>query len=826
MKRIILLTALLSVSLFLQAQYPAQSSVVGRITGTILDSAGAGAIEYATVSLKVAGAQKNTNGALTDNKGQFHIDNVKPGRYVLSLSFMGYKTKTLNIATTGAKPDLALGKILISASANQLSAVSVTADVPMIEARVDKTVYNAEKDPTVAGGSASDVLRKVPMVSVDQDGNISLRGNSNVRILINGKPTGAVSANVAEAMKMIPADQIKNVEVITSPSAKYDAEGSGGIINIITKKKEMSGVSGSIGGGIGTRQNNGNGNININKNRLSITANFGGHGGWPQTTQSYYRSEDPSRQSLLLQQGESRTSRIGYMSSANVSYDINDFNSISTGIRYNRGNFKTDGLSQNSRSLAGVTEAYTLDNYNKSKMSGIDWNADYTHKFNDKGKELSLAGQWSHSKNETDLYTLYSLNSYTDLKGNNKASNDEYTVQADYTHPFSKAIKLELGAKGIFRDISSPSEFYTSVNGGDFVFSDSRSSVYDYHQDVYAGYTVLNLQLSKTVGLQAGGRIEQTEINGSSQNNASGIAAVKNSYTNFIPSFAISKNFGPLKSVRLSYSKRIQRPSLQYLNPFRDVSNDQAQRQGNPLLDPEISQTVELNYSWMPAPGSMINSSVYFRHTSDIIEGFARPDTYDGKEVILTTFNNTGNNNSVGASLFGSVNIKKIFTLRGNFDVFTYSPSANASFQNLTGDTKTYAMYKGFLSGSANLAKNLVAETFMILNSPRRTIQGKNPSFNMWVISVNKQFWNKKAKLGINIVDPFNENKHFRSNINTGSLVQVSDFAIPFRSFGLNFSYSFGKINMNAQPKKKRGVNNNDLKEGDSGQGMGGGIGN
>ncbi|WP_069658183.1 outer membrane beta-barrel family protein [Arcticibacter eurypsychrophilus] len=342
------------------------------------------------------------------------------------------------------------------------------------------------------------------------------------------------------------------------------------------------------------------------------------------------------------------------------------------------------------------------------------------------------------------------------------------------------------------------------------------SNTYVYNQDVLSGYAVLSIQASKSVGLQVGGRMEHTNIDGNSGAGNAEQLSVKNNYTNFIPSFAISKNLSPVQTLRLSYSKRIQRPSLQYLNPFKDISNDRFQRQGNPNLSPEISQTVELGFSTM-IKKSMINTSVYFRHTTDIIESIARPDTYEGKPVTLTTFDNIGNNNSIGTSLFGSIVPLKGATLRGNFDIFTYKPSTGSSFTELAGEAKTYALYKAFVSGSFTLPNNLIAETFFILNSPRRTFQGRNPSFNMWQLSLNRQFLNKKAKIGINVVDPFNETKHFKSSIKSAELTQQSDFGIPFRSVGLNFSYQFGKTNFNPQPKKKRGVNNDDLKQ-DSGQ--------
>lgn len=807
------------------AQMPQQAATKGRISGVVIDSLTRKPVEYASVALTLSGASKSVNGALTDAKGAFVMDNVAPGKYKVSVSFMGYKQKEVNdVVTTGAKPDKNVGRIILAPSSNLLKEVAVTGEVPMVENRVDKVVYNAEKDATVSGGNAGDVLRKVPMLSVDQDGNVSLRGSQNVRILINGKPSGAVAASTADAMRMLPADQIKNVEVITSPSAKYDAEGTGGIINIITKKRDISGVSGSVSGGVGTRQNNGNANLNINKNRLSITANFGGNGSWPQTTKTLNNSFAPGTGVRSQQQGESEISRYGAMGSGNVSYDFNDYNSISTGIRLNRGRFKTEGSSFNSRTFleegAMLSEEYSFENRNKTTFSGFDWNADYTHKFKQQGHELSIAGQWSHSKNETDFSSLYSILSRADQIGNNDASNDEYTVQADYSLPLNKMLKLELGGKTIIREIGSNSLFNTAVNGGAFEYNPLLSNIYDYNQDVVSGYSVLSIQASKSVGIQVGGRLEHTKIEGQSGAGNADQLSVSNDYTNFIPSFAISKTFENLQTLRLSYSKRIQRPSLQYLNPFRDISNDQFQRQGNPALSPEVSQTVELGFSKM-IKTSMVNTSVYFRHTSDIIESLTRPDEYEGRLVNLTTFDNIGSNNSVGASFFGSVSPFKGATFRGNFDIYSYKPNTGRSFSDLAGEDKTYALYKAFISGSVTLPKNLIAETFFILNSPRRTFQGENPSFSMWQVSFNKQILNKKAKIGLNIVDPFNETKHFKSNINSAELVQVQDFGVPFRSVGINFSYQFGKTNFNPQPRKKRGVTNDDLKQdgGQTGQG-------
>lgn len=822
MKRLSFLLVSLFCSNLMFAQMPVGGpSITGRVSGTVIDSVTQKPIDYVSVGLGRVTSTKSTNGGLTDQKGVFKIDNVAPGNYKLTITFVGYQTKVITpVTTTPGKPDVNLGRILLSPSVTTLGEVTVTGQAAVIENRVDKVVYNAEKDATVTGGNAADVLRKVPMVSVDQDGNVSLRGSQNIKVLINGKPSGAMASNVGDAMKMLPADQIKSVEVVTSPSAKYDAEGSAGIINIITKKSNMSGVSGSISGGLGTRQNNGNANLNINQNRLSITGNVGGNYTWPQMSTISLQSSDTQNNSSRLQNGSSETERYAGMGSANVSYDFNSSNSVSSGIRFNQGGFATDGTSANSNLFNGTTQSYDITNDSEMQFSGFDWNADYLHKFKKAGNEISIAGQWSHGKSQTDYTTLYTAFN-PDQEASNDGINDEYTIQADYTLPINTKVKLETGVKTILRDITSNSLVKNAIIPNEYEVNDLMSNDYLYNQNVYSGYAVISFQLPKTIGLQVGGRVENTRIEGEENSPNPAFEPFSNSYSNFIPSLSISKTVKN-NTFRLSYSKRIQRPSLHYLNPFRNTSNAVAHSIGNPYLSPEVSQSVELNYSTF-IKTSVINASIYYRYTDDVIESFVQPDLYDDGSsndpipVSLTTFNNIGNNQSIGGSFFGQINPVKAVTLRGNLNLFTYKPNATTEFQRASGDLGTQMLYKAFVSGSVNLPHNFITETFVIINSPRRTFQGKNPAFNMWVLSLSKQVLDKKGKIGINIVDPFNERKNFRSSINSNEISQTSNFSMPFRSFGLTFSWQFGKMNFN-QPKKKRGVSNDDLKQ-DGGQG-------
>jgi len=287
MKRFYILIAIICSVITARAQFGVGggSTIVGKISGTLIDSVTKQPLDYAAVGLYHSGGKSPITGVITDEKGNFKLNDVHPGSYKLAITYIGYPTKIIDpVVTTNAKPDKNMGMIIVAPGSKMLKEVAVTGQAALIENHIDKIVYNAEKDLTSAGGNASDVLQKVPMVSVDLNGNVAIRGDQNVKVLINGKPSGATSASLADVLKTIPADQIKTIEVITSPSAKYDAEGSAGIINIITKQTNISGFSGSISGGFGTRQNNGNLNLNYNKNRFSLSINAGGNLTWPQTS--------------------------------------------------------------------------------------------------------------------------------------------------------------------------------------------------------------------------------------------------------------------------------------------------------------------------------------------------------------------------------------------------------------------------------------------------------------------------------------------------------------------------------------------------------------
>ncbi len=824
MKRIFLLGILISCITSTFAQSPAGTAptITGRISGVIIDSLTKKPVDYATVALGRSGATKTTNGSLADEKGSFKIEGIVPGTYRLVVSFLGYLPKIIDpVTTTPSRPDLNLGDIILSPNQRVLDEVQVTGTAAIIENKIDKIVYNAERDVTVGGGNATDVLRKVPLLSVDIDGNVSLRGSQNVRVLINGKPSGSMANNMADALKMIPADQIKNVEVITSPSAKYDAEGTSGIINIVTKKKDFAGVSGSISGGFGTRQNNGNANLNVKTGRLGLTGNIGGNGSWPQTSIVSFGQKDLQGNSTFTQNSNSEFTRLGYRGSVGADYDFNSFNAVTSNLSFNRfgTSFAGDVFSTRFLNpLSSESVILTTSNTDREiKIPGIDWTTDYTRKFKKAGQELSFAAQLSSGKNIQDYTTLYSGGFSPNEIGNNDANNQEVTFQTDYVQPFKK-ITWEIGAKTILRDINSKTQIDT-LAGNAFVLNADRSNLFDYSQDVAAGYSTLGFTLAKKYGVKVGGRLEYTKIEGTSS--SGNVMPFSNNYTNFVPSFTVSRTFKNFQTVKISYNKRIQRPSLFFLNPFRNSSDPINQSQGNPYLSPEVSNNIELGYSTF-VKTTVVNASLYYRHTENIIESFITQgtDLTTGRTVNIQTFNNVGTNNSFGMNLFGSINPIQKLTLRGNLNLNTYNITRQPNLSSALIDDNVQVLYNAFISGSMNFKGGFVAETFLIVNSPRRTSQGSNAAFNMWNIGFKKEILKKRGSIGLNIIDPLNERKNFKSEISGQNFTQSSNFSIPFRSVGVNFSWQFGKMKFNQQPRKRR-LNNDDLKQGDQGGGVG-----
>ncbi len=832
MKRFYILFAILCSFITAKAQFGVGGGgIVGKISGTLVDSVSKKPLDYASVGLYHVGGKVPITGAISDEKGNFRIDNVTPGTYNLVVTFIGYPTKTVGpFTTTAKKPDNNVGPVIISPGAKSLGEVKVTGQAALIENHIDKIVYNADKDLTSAGGNASDVLQKVPMVSVDLNGNVAIRGDQNVKVLINGKPSGATAASLSDVLKTIPAAQIKTIEVITSPSAKYDAEGSAGIINIITKASNISGFSGGFSGGIGTRQNNGNFNLNYNKNRFSLSINAGGNFTWPQTSISDFSQQFTNRPNPVTQtsDGTTQVKRYATISSATASYSFNAFNDITSTFRYTKGGFNTNSsnttvhTTQNFLTNPDSTYQYSSSGLGHNSFGGFDWTMDYTHKFKKEGHNIVLSGEWSQSDIVTDFQNSFTPQKEPNSKENINGTNNEYTIQADYTNPVSKVFKIEAGGKEIIRRLSADNQVFDPA-GNDFVYDPLNSSNYAYHQDVTAAYTVLTFTLPKKWSILAGGRFENTNIHGyPSSAGEQQLTPFSSDYQIYIPSLTIQKQLSATQTLKLSYSKRITRPSYQFLNPYLNKANILAQSEGNVALSPEVSQSIELNYNTF-IKSSLVNASIYYRHTDNVIESIATPIVIDTLIGTLTQFHNADKNSSFGFNFFTSVNPIKVLTLRTNINVYTYSPTPYPQYANFFTNTSTKVQYNIFLSASVNFDSGWIAELFAVENSARYTLQGSSPSFSIFGMGVRKQIMKKKASIGINTLEPFQKYKYFNSYAASPGFVQSSRFGFPFRSVGLSFTYSFGKLKF-SNPAQKKG-DADEEKQGDQGIGGAGGGG-
>lgn len=808
--RILIATILLGatqLSLFAQdtlALTPATSF----ITGVVRDSLNHTPIEDATVTLLTEADSLILSPVITSTDGSFKIPAVRPGQYQVKVSMIGYDPVVIsNVIVTANGRDIGLGTIFMSRRTQQLETVYVSARIPLVKNKIDGLVYDAENDPTLAGGNAADVLRKVPMLAVGIDGKVSFRGNQNVKILVNGRPSAAMDNNSADALAMLSADQIKSVELITSPSSKYDGEGSAGLINIITKKNRLDGINGSFAAGLGSRQNNLSGSLNARTGKLGFTANAGTSWSWPVMTLITFDQLSGTGERGLSQQNASKNNRDGLQSSLALDFEIDSNNIFISNFNLNQLTVSTGNDILNEYPGIGLRRSTTE---NKLQFGGTDLTTDYIRKFARKGQELTVSGQLLRGNNTTDYTSFhYDRGFLPGEAGYNGGRNKEVTIQGDFILPLGSRF-LELGAKTIRRDIVS--DVYVDTLGLDNLYrtDNTRNYIFEYEQDVTAVYTTLSTPLGKRFEIKGGIRYEQTMLEGKPTGNIPGF---KNNYHNFFSNIVAGYKSATGTNFKVSYNKRIQRPSLYYLNPFRNTGDPINQLEGNPLLEPELSHNISLGTD-VALHNSMLNLSAYYRKTTNVIESIYTNVTQDDKPIVLQSFYNVGASHSFGASVFTSVTVFDIISLRGSLDLYSFSINPKEFYNSQTDRAnKIFLNYKTFLGATANFKKGFVADSYIFFDSPQRTFQGYYSAFNLWNITLKKKILKDQATIGLSAVDPFTRVKNLKSYASAGGFEQHQNLALPFRSFGITFSWQFGKDN-SPNGNRNRRINNDDQKTG------------
>lgn len=837
MKQIITLFALMSLSFSAISQVPggfggfgaapkketvipgtAQAASKGsaKIIGFLLDSTDSKPVEFATLALINSKTNKPVDGTVADAQGKFTLNKVAVGSYKIVVSFIGYESKTVFVNVSEKNDDQDLGVIKLQQSSKMLSEVTVEGQRALIEERVDRTVYNAEKDATNRGGDATDVLKKVPMLSVDLDGNPSLRGSTSVKVLINNKPSTIMAASIADALRQIPADMIKTVEVITSPSARYDAEGSAGIINIVTKKNTLQGLTLSFDSSAGVRGSNLSVNGNFRNKNWGMS--LGGFGRSEYNVNGKFESTQITQNNGLetrnFQTAETRRQGLFGNYQLGFDWDINKFNSITSSVRFGlrNGNNWQDGLKQvRNGVVSSIRNTNSLD-----ESANVDINIDYTKTFAKAQREFSILTMYSRNNRANDFYNLIMNPRSTmseimsSIKNENTSYNEEATFQMDYQTPISKNQMLEFGAKGITRNVTSDYQSY--IAGADRIYREVNtailpSNVFDYLQNIWSSYSSYTLTTKNKWSIKAGARYEYTDISASFLKKE-GQNTVIPPYGVLVPSFNMSKTFKS-GTWRFSYNRRLQRPGIQSLNPNVNATNPLNISVGNPTLAPEFTNNYEVSYSKF-IKQTYISTSFFVRNSTGAISQIreVRGDT------VKTTSQNIGNEDAYGMNVNLNINLSNKLMIGGGGDLSYMvlsnnvpDPLLNAKNQGLQSNFRVYGNY--------NIGNGWGAQIFSFYRVNQVQLQGSQGGFGIYSLSLRKDFKNKKGSIGFGAENFLTPNGFIiRSETQTPVINSKSENTLRNMNFKINFTYRIGKMSF-GPTKKKKSVNNDDTK-GDS----------
>lgn len=779
------------------------------VKGTAIDSVTNKPLGYVTVALQDAKTKKPVRGGLTKDDGTFELKSVQGKAYQLTLASVGYKTKVVKV--TGDEEVINVGNIVLSPEKNQLKEISITAVRPIVKQEIDRISYDVQADPETKTQNVLDMLRKVPLVTVDANDNIQLKGNSDYKILINGKPSSLVAHNPSDVFKSMPASSIQKIEIITTPPAKYDAEGLAGIINIITNKKIDQGYNGSVNMRYNSIYGPGGGmNLTVKQGKLGLSMYAGGSDriksrGNSNSTLQTLDATDPSKQTFLKQASTNVNYGHFVYSSVELSYEIDSLNLITGTADFNGGHFdsENDQFSQLFDNSGALTQKYKQNNAGRSASHGSDFGINYQLGFkSDKNRLLTLSYKYSKSPNNSDNYnTIFDRLDYTQpsFMQQNDAGTKEQTIQADYVHPIKK-LNIEGGFKAIIRDNSSTYENSNLVDSTQTYVVDPKSvDDFTYHQDVYSFYNTYQLSLTDW-GFKAGIRAERTVIDG---HFATGTDDTRQDYNNFIPSISVQRKFKNGSSLNLGFTNRIQRPNIYQLNPFVNTTNTKFITTGNPDLRPVLNHSFEFNYSKY-SKGSL-NLGLSYSFANNIIQNVTRLlDTGS----TFTTYQNLGTNKNLGLNVSVSYPITKKINininsqvshvwLRGYFNSQLYNNSG------IQGYMFAYAGYKISDTWRAGINGGFYSANVLL--------QGKSSASVFTSLSASKDILKKKGSIFLGVSNPYSKYRNFNSTTRDPAFYQTSSSQSPFRSFNIGFNYRFGKLSAEIK-KNKRGINNDDTK--------------
>ncbi|WP_046757929.1 TonB-dependent receptor domain-containing protein [Kordia jejudonensis] len=777
------------------------------ITGKVFDKTTNQPLEYATIIFQDVAKKRPVTGGITNPKGEFSIV-VDADTYDIQVEFISFKTQ--EIKNKPLLTDTNLGSFFLLEDLESLAAVEVIAEKTTVQLKLDKKIYNVGKDITVRGGTVSDVLDNVPSVSVDVEGNVSLRGNEDVRILINGKPSGLVGLNSTDALRQLPAEAIEKVEIITSPSARYDAEGSAGILNIILRRSKLQGINGAITTNVSHPEGYGvSGNINYRTGDFNFFTTSGYNyrtiPGNSNTFTEYFNGDEPN--TFLNEDRDFERIRKGFNSNFGVEWYINDKTSITASLvfRDSDNEQETTNILTQFDSDFNVTNVSSRFDPETESDKTLQYAVNFDKNFDKSGHKLTADFQYETTTEGENSFILVNgdlAEQVTTIEDQNRI-----LLQTDYVVPLSETAQFEFGYRGNFLDLTTD-YLVAFLENDEFVADTDLSNVLNYREYVNAFYTQYGNKVSDKFSYLLGLRMEDSRI---AVNQLTSGDTDRKNYLSFFPTINLGYEISEDQSITLGYNRRIRRPRSRFINPFPSRSSITNIFQGNPDIDPSFSNAIDLGY--LNRFGKLtLNTSIYFQRSTDVFN-FINEDTgqtviLNGEEVpiIRRTPINLARNDRYGFEFTLTYNPSRKWRVNGNFNLFQSFNRGEFNGVNFDADNLSWFVR---INNKVTLPGNIDWQTRLFYRGPNEDAQNIRKGLFSANLAFSKDLFKDKASIAFNVSDVFNSRVR-RSESFTDTFTSEGEFQWRVRTFNLAFTYRFNQ-------KKKNTGNGRGDDDGDDG---------
>jgi outer membrane receptor protein involved in Fe transport len=733
---------------------------IGKLQGTIIDSQSREPLMFASVVLNRSQDSTMVSGAITNEAGRFVMEELPPGMYFITVNFIGYPRKNFNgIRISMREPEVNMGTIEVEPAAQVLSEVTVEAERSLMETGLDRRVINVAQELTAIGGTGLDIMQNIPSVAVDFDGNVSLRGSSNVTILIDGRPSTLTGLTGTEALEQIPAELIERVEIITNPSARYNPEGTSGIINVVLKKQRRPGYNGMASLNAGSAGSySGSLNFNYKYNRWNFFTNVSGRlSEMKHFGNTFRETQTDAAPSFMNQDMRGFNDMQSVNAQLGVDYSFNRYNTLTLSSRYSNWDRSMDNITQNIKYLqiSNPNQLILMDNQSGMINNSFNHQVNFRRTFKEPIRELTADMNFSTRKmdrNERILQEFFTHDFQTP-NGMNKwdrsrmdGNNWSFSSQVDYVHPLGKTTKFETGARIQANEIDSDFQ-HEIFSDNTWTNNPRRSNHFIYNQQIYSIYGIY-ASIMGNYSLQAGLRAEQTFTEADQKNMEDPVN--KNQYLDLFPTVHLRRNFTNNRALQLSYSRRVNRPNNRNINPFVRYDGDYDVSFGNPNLKPEYINSLELGYThyWKT---TTLNPSIFYRHTAGMISRYRTVENIDSKDVTVNTFSNLNKGVSYGSELIVSQRFTSWFNMNGTFSYFR--SIIDGAIMEREADSYSWSAR---MVGNVNIPRGWNMQVTGFYRSPIIMLQGEMDAMYSASAGVRKNIWGNTGTISLNVSDIFN----------------------------------------------------------------------